>query len=100
MPNNFLNPHFNCLPPSEAIEEVELFDFLVDLFFLNPLCQINKLAWFAIGIMTESFFTDSIILEIVLFIHLSDFLIVNNIELVYIFINLMILWVRFVVTLN
>lgn len=100
MPDNLFDPHFNCFPSSKAIEEIEFFDFLVDLLFLKPLCQINKLAWLTISVMAKSFFTDSIILEVVLLVQLPDFLIIDNIKLIYILISLMILRMVFAITFN
>jgi len=78
MPNDLFNPHFNHFPASEPVEEVKFLDFLINLFFLQPLMQLDKLDWFSIKIVTEPFFTNRIILEIGLFIFGLYFLVIDN----------------------
>lgn len=82
MPDDFFDPHFDGFPSSEAGEEVEFFDFLIDLFFLEPVLEVDELDGFSVEVVAESFFADGVVLEIGLFVFGLDLLVVDDFKLV------------------
>lgn len=82
MSNDFFDPHFDCFPPSEPGEEVQLFYFLVNLFLLQPVFEVNELNGFTSEVVTEALFTYRVVLEMGQFVFGFDLLIVDDFQLV------------------
>ena len=82
MSNDFFDPHFDSFPPSEPGEEVQLFYFLVNIFFLQPVFEVNKLNGFTPKVVTEALFTYRVVLEMGQFVFDFDLLVVDDFELV------------------
>lgn len=80
-------PHIDSLPLPKLVEKLEVLDLLVDGSFLKPLLQSQKVYWFIINIMAESFlayckiFLDFIVLQRV-FLILLDFRVLDFLQVV------------------
>lgn len=82
VPDDFLDPHLDGLPPPEPGEEVELLDFLVDFLLFQPLVQVDELDGLPVVIVTEALLADGIVLEVQLLVLRLYPLVIDDLQLV------------------